>query len=120
MSPHPVPEIPAALLAPCSGSLEARWQFPLPPPAEEIGVTDVWTWSQAAWIFLCAILQYFEDNMAAQEGALYGGKTERPSALMLYIMVHVNLGLPEHYRVQWHNIVGKTPCLAEPEPFESG
>ena len=50
--------------------------------------------------------------MAAREVALYGGKTRRPSALVLYIMVHVNLGLPEHYGMQWHNIVGKTPWLA--------
>ena len=50
--------------------------------------------------------------MAAREGALYGGKTRRPSALVLYIMAHVNPGLPEHYRVEWHNIVGKTPWLA--------
>ena len=50
--------------------------------------------------------------MAAWEGTLYGGKTQRPSALVLYIMEHVNLGLPEPCRVQWHNIVGKTPWLA--------
>ena len=112
LSPHPIPEIPAALLAPYSGSLQARGQFPLPPPAEEIGATDVRTQSQAMWIFLCSILQYYEDDMAAREGALYGGKTHRPSAFVLYIMVHVNLGLPEHYRVQWSNIVGKTPWLA--------
>ena len=49
--------------------------------------------------------------MVAQEGTLYGGKTWRPSALVLYIMEHVNLGLPEYYQVQWHNIVGKTPWL---------
>ena len=112
LSTHPVPEILAALLAPYSGSLQARGQFPSPPPAEEIGVTDVQTRSQVVWIFLCAILQYFEDDMAAQEGALYGGKTWWPSALVLYIMVHVNPGLPEHYWVQWHNIVGKMPWLA--------
>ena len=50
--------------------------------------------------------------MAAREGALYGGKTHRPSALVLYIMEHVNPGLPEPYRVHWHNIVGKTPWMA--------
>ena len=49
--------------------------------------------------------------MAAREGALYGGKTQWPSALILYIMAHVNPGLPEHYWVEWHNIVRKTPWL---------
>ena len=50
--------------------------------------------------------------MAAREGALYGGRTWRPSALILYIMERANPGLQEPYRVQWHNIVGKTPWLA--------
>ena len=112
LSPHPIPEIPPALLAPYSGSLQARGQFLLPPPAEEIGATNVRTRSQAMWIFLCSILQYYKDDMAACEGALYSGKTHRPSAFVLYIMVHVNPGLPEHYRVEWFNIVGKTPWLA--------
>ena len=104
LSTHPIPEIPAALLAPYSSSLQAWGEFPLPPPAEEIGVTDVRTWSQAVWIFLCAILQYFEDNMAARDTLGY--------SLILYIMEHVNPGPPEHYMVQWHNIVGKIPWLA--------
>ena len=112
LSPHPIPEIPAALLVPYSGSLQAWGQFLSPLPVEEIGVTDVRTRSQAVWIFLCSILQYYEDDMAACEGALYSGKTRRPSALVLYIIQHVNLGLPEHYWVQWSNIVGKMPWLA--------
>ena len=110
MDIHPIPAIPPGLLEPYSSSLQARGQFP-PAPDEEPRVTDVRTRSQAMWIFLCSILQYFEDDMAAQEGALYSGKTRRYSALVLYIMVRVNPGLPEHYQVHWHNIVGKTPWL---------
>ena len=102
----------AALLALYSRSLQARGQFPLLLCVEEIGVTDVRTRSPAVWIFLCAILQYFEDDMAAQEGALYFGRTWRPSALILYIMECVNPGLPEDFQVHWPNIVGKTPWLA--------
>ena len=110
LNPHLILEIPATLLVLYSGSLQARGQFQS-LPAEEMRVTDVRTRSQAVWIFLCSILQYYEDDMAACEGALYGRKTHQPSALVLYIMAHVNLGLPEHYRVQWSNIVGKTPWL---------
>ena len=111
LSTHLIPEIPAALLAPYSSSLQVQGQFPSLPPTEEIRVTDVRTQSQAVWIFLCSILQYYEDDMAAQEGALYGRRTWQPSALIFYIMEHVNPGLPEQYRVQWPNIVGKTPWL---------
>ena len=112
LSHNPIPEIPEALLALYSGSKRAQGQFPLPPSLKEPGITDVWTRSQAVWIYLCAILQYFKDDMATREGALYGGKTRKPSALVLYIMEHVNPGLPEPYWVHWHNIVGKTPWLA--------
>ena len=105
LSHNPILEILRALLAPYSGSKKAQGQFLLPPSLEEPRVTDVWTRSQAVWIYLCAILQYFEDDMATQEGALYGWKTHKPSALVLYIMEHVNPVLPEPYRVHWHNIV---------------
>ena len=112
LSTNSIPEILADLLDPYSGPLRARGQFPLPPPTEEIRVTDVCTQSQAVWIFLCAILQYYEDDMATREGTLYGGRTRRPSTLVLYIMECINLGLLEDYQVHWHNIVGKTPWLA--------
>ena len=112
LSHNPIPEIKEALLSPYTGSKRGQGQFPLPPSSEEPGITDVRTRSQAVWIYLCAILQYYEDDMAAREGALYGGKTCKPSALVLYIMEHVNPGLPEPYWVHWHNIVGKTLWLA--------
>ena len=106
LSHNPIPEIPGTLLALYSGSKRVQGQFPLPPSSEEPGITDVQIRSQAVWIYLCAILQYFEDDMATREGA------RKPSALVLYIMEHVNPGLLEPYRVHWHNIVGKTPWLA--------
>ena len=112
LSHNPIPEILEALLILYSSSRKAQGQFPLPPSSEEPGVTDVRTQSQAVWTYLCAILQYFEDDMAAREGALYSGKTLKPSTLVLYIMEHVNPGLPGPYRVHWPNIVGKTPWLA--------
>ena len=50
--------------------------------------------------------------MVAREGKLYGGKTQWPSALVLYIMAHVNPGLLEHYQVKWTSIVGSALWLA--------
>ena len=67
-------------------------------------------------MYLCVILQYFEDDMIALEGALFGGRTRQPSALVLYIMEHVNPGLPggmaEYCR--------KYSVAYFPEPHESG
>ena len=109
---HPLPEIPTELLVPYSGPRQGRRQFPLAPTFEDTHSTDVRIWCQARWTYLCTILQYFEDDMAAQEGALHGGKVRQPSALVLYIMERVNPGLLEHFRVEWLSIVGSTPWLA--------
>ena len=53
--------------------------------------------------------------MATQEGALYGGKTRWPSALVQYIIKRVNPGLPEHFWVEWPSIVESTPWLIAQE-----
>ena len=109
---HPLPEIPTELLVPYSGPRQGRGQFPLAPTFEDTHSMDVRIQCQAQWTYLCAILQYFEDDMAAREGALYGRRVHRPSALVLYIMERVNPGLPEDFWVEWPSIVGSTPWLA--------
>ena len=100
------------LLVPYSGPRQGRGQFPLAPTFEDTHFTDVRIRCQTQWTYLCTILQYCEDDMAAREGALYGRRVRRPSALVLYIMECVNPGLPEHFRVEWPSIVGSTPWLA--------
>ena len=72
---HPLPEIPTELLVPYSGPKQGRGQFPLAPTFEDTHSTDVHIRCQVMWTYLCAILQYFKDNMATREGALYGGKS---------------------------------------------
>ena len=111
LSNHPLLVIPPELQIPYSGPWHGKGQFPLTPTPEESSSTDVCIQCQARWTYLCAILQYFKDDMAAQEGALYSRRTHQPSTLVLYIMEHVNPGLPEHFRVEWPSIVGSTPWL---------
>ena len=111
LSNHPLPVIPPELQIPYSGPRHGRGQFPLAPTLEESSSMDVHIQCQARWTYLCAMLQYFEDDMVAREGALFGRKTHQPSALVLYIMEHVNPGLPEGFRVEWLSIVGSTPWL---------
>ena len=50
--------------------------------------------------------------MAILEGNLFGGCTQRPSTMVLYIMARVNLGLDEGFCIEWASIVGNTPWLA--------
>ena len=111
LSNYPLLVIPPELQVLYSSPRHGKGQFPLAPTLEESSSTDVCIQCQARWTYLCAMLQYFEDDMAAQEGGLYGGKTCWPSALVLCIMEHVNPGLPEDFRVDWPSIVGSTPWL---------
>ena len=78
LSNHPLPVIPPELQIPYSGPRYGRGQFPLAPTLEESSSTDVRIRCQAWWMYLCAMLQYFEDDMIAQEGALFGGRTANP------------------------------------------
>ena len=92
LNSHPVQEqIPEALQSPYFGPQHTRGQFPMRPPLEEAGLRDVQTQFQALWIYFCAILQFWEDEAAISEGILFRGKTQRPNALVLYIMDLVNL-----------------------------
>ena len=111
LSNHPLLVIPTELQIPYSGPQYGRGQFPLAPTLEESSSTDVRIRCQAWWTYLCVMLQYFEDDMIAREWALFGRRTRQPSALVLYIMEHVNPGLPESSRVEWPSIVGSTPWL---------
>ena len=108
---YPLLVIPLELQIPYSGSRHGQGQFPLAPTLEESSSTDVHIRCQAQWMYRCVMLQYFEDDMIAQEGALFGRKICRPSALVLYIIEHVNPGLPEGFQVEWLSIVGSTPWL---------
>ena len=111
LSNHPLPLIPPELKIPYSGPWHGRGQFPLASTLEESSSTDICIRCQARWTYLCAMLQYFEDDMIAREGVLFGGRTCQPSALVLYIMENVNPGLPEGFWVEWPSIVGSTPWL---------
>ena len=53
--------------------------------------------------------------MAILEDSLFGGRTWRPSALVLYIMAWVNPGPQDGFQVKWESIVGITPWLAAQE-----
>ena len=111
LSNHPLLVIPLELQILYSGLQHGRGQFPLAPTLEESSSMDVCIRCQAQWMYLCAMLQYFEDDMIAGEGALFGRRTHQPSALVLYIMENVNPGLLEGFLVEWPSIVGSTPWL---------
>ena len=84
----------------------------MPPIIFELQTTDIHTWSQAWWQYLCVLLQYWEDEAATLEGDLFGGNIQKPSALVEYIMFRVNPGLDARFQIEWASIVGQTPWLA--------
>ena len=78
----------------------------------ELQNMDVCTQSQAWLQYLCMLLQYWEDEVAVLEGALFGGHIWKPSALVEYIIFRINLGLDAGFQIEWPSIVGSTPWLA--------
>ena len=68
--------------------------------------------SGLAAIPLCVLLQYWEDEAAVAEGALFRGHFQKPSALVEYIMFQVNPGPDTGFQVEWPSIIGNTPWFA--------
>ena len=111
LSTHPIREIPKYLRKPYYSPKKAQGQFPQEPIWAELEVTDVQTRSHALLLYLC-MLQYWEDETAISEGALFGGHHQKPSALVVYIMTWVNWGLNDRFQVKWSSIMGNTLWLA--------
>ena len=112
LSSYPTLEIPEYLTIPYYGSKQARGQILMPLASFEFQTTDVHIQSQAWWQYLCSLLQYWEDEAAISEGALFGGHIQKPSALVEYIIFWVNPGLDARFQIEWPSIMGKTPWLA--------
>ena len=120
LSNHPLLVIPLELQIPYSGPQHGRGQFPLAPTLEESSSTDIRIRCQAWWMYLYAMLQYFEDDMIAWEGTLFGRRTCQPSALVLYIMENVNPGPPRRFPGRMAEYCRKYSMAYFPEPHESG
>ena len=95
-------EIPAFLRRPFV--VGKRVQFPIPEdPGDAIYKEKcIHTKAQKAWVYLCALLQFWTDlAMTESREILYGGQCQPANLLITQIRATVNPSFREHFRITW-------------------
>ena len=109
LSRSPVPEIPAFLWRPFVVS--KRVQFPIPEdPGDAIYKEKcIRTKAQKAWVYLCALLQFWTDLAMTESGeVLYGGWCRPANLLITRIRAVLNPSFGEHFRITWASVAAST------------
>ena len=88
-----------------------RVQFPIPEdPGDAIYKEKcVRTKAQKAWVYLCALLQFWTDLVTTESGEiLYGGRHWPANPLIKWIRAAVNPSFGEHFRITWASVAAST------------
>ena len=109
LSRSPILEILASLRRPFV--VGKRVQFPIPEdPGDAIYKEKcLRTKAQKAWLYLCALLQFWT-NLVTTESAeiLYGGQCRPANPLITRIRATVNPSFGEHFRIKWASVAAST------------
>ena len=109
LSHSPIPEIPAFLRRPfvvCE-----KVQFPIPEdPGDAIHKEKcVRTRAQKAWVYLCALLQFWTDEAMTESGEImYGGWHQPANPMIARIRAVLNPSFREHFQITWASIAAST------------
>ena len=109
LSHSPVPEIPAFLRRPFM--VGKRVQFPIPEdPGDAIYKEKcIRTKAQKAWVYLCALLQFWTDLATTESGEiLYGGRRWPANLLITRIRAVLNPSFGEHFWITWASVAAST------------
>ena len=109
LSHSPVLEIPAFLRRPFV--VGKRVQFPIPEDPEDAIYKEkcIHTKAQKAWVYLCALLQFWTDlAMTESRELLYGGRHRPANPLITWIRATVNPSFGEHFRITWAFVAAST------------
>ena len=109
LSRSPVPEIPAFLRR--LFVVGKKVQFPIPEdPGDAIYKEKcVCTKAQKAWVYLCALLQFWTDLATTESGEiLYGGQRRPANPLIMRIRAVLNPSFGEHFRITWASVAAST------------
>ena len=109
ISRSPVPEIPGFLRRPfIKGKLV---KHPIPDDlAESIHKEKcVWTKSQKAWTYLCALLQFWTDEATTESGdVMYGGWRQPANPMIARIRATLNPSFRNNFQITWASIAAST------------
>ena len=105
-------------------------QFPIPEdPGDAIHKEKcVRTKAQKAWVYLCALLQFWTDEAMTESGEImYGGRHRPTNPMIARIRAMLNPSFGEHFQITWASIAASTSWTqarlyfapAERERFQS-
>ena len=109
LSHSPIPEIPTFLWRPFIVSNKV--QFPIPEdPGDAIHKEKcVRTKAQKAWVYLCALLQFWTDEATTESGEImYGGWHLPANPMIVQIRAVLNPSFGEHFQITWASIAAST------------
>ena len=109
LSHFPIPEIPAFLRRPFV--VGKKVQFPIPEdPRDAIHKEKcVCTKAQKAWVYLCALLQFWTDEAMTESGEImYGGRHRPANPMIARIRAILNPSFGEHFQITWASIAVST------------
>ena len=109
LSCSPIPEIPAFLRRPFV--VGKKVQFPIPEdPGDAIHKEKcVCTKAQKAWVYLCALLQFWTDEAMMESGEImYGGRHRLANPIIAWIRAMLNPSFGEHFQITLASIAAST------------
>ena len=109
LSHSPIPEIPAFQWRPFV--VGKKVQFPIPEdPGDAIHKEKcVRTKAQKAWVYLCALLQFWTDEATTESGEImYGGWHWPANPMIVQIRAVLNPSFGEHFQIMWASIAAST------------
>ena len=109
LSCSPVPEIPAFLRRPFV--VGKRVKFPIPEdPGDAIYKEKcIRTKAQKAWVYLCALLQFWTDEATMESGeVMYGGWHWPTNPMIMWIRAILNPSFGEHFQIMWASVATST------------
>ena len=110
LSRSPVPEIPAFLCRPFV--VGKKVQFPiLEDPGDVIHKEKcVRTKAQKAWVYLCALLQFWTDEATMESSEImYGGRHRPANPMIARIRAVLNPSFGKHFQITCASIATSTP-----------
>ena len=109
LSRSPVREIPTFLWRPFIVGKKVQFPF-LEDPGDSIHKEKcVHTKAQKAWVYLCALLQFWTDEATTESGEImYGGQRRPTNPMIARIRAVLNPSFGEHFQITWASIAAST------------
>ena len=109
ISCSPVPEIPGFLRRPFIKGKLVKHLIPN-DPAESIHKEKcIWTKAQKAWTYLCALLQFWTDQVTTESGdVMYRGWHWPANPMIVRIRATLNSSFGDHFKITWASIAAST------------